>query len=566
MGNKRNSKPQSAEGHSTARHLAIVKARNKRIILLTVSLCLLLILAAGIITGLHLLTRQPKDDGLILDNVIVGGVNIGGMTTEDAANAIRLSIEPKLTNQSMIVRLDSDALELKPETTGIELDVEALVDAAFAYGRTGTNAEQNLARAQAKTKEYNIALLPYLRLDFSAIRSAVDNFCAGYSVEMVEPSVTITGERPTYKVNGNNSSATHQILTITMGTPETYLDAADLYYEILDAYSLCTLEFRYEMPVAEEPDKPSAQKIFDTYCTPAVDAILDTKTYEVTDEVYGYGFNVYTLQQRIDTANYGEVLEITLGFLLPDITAKDLTGGLFEDTLVSYTASSIDSSTNRNKNLAIACNAINGLVIKSGETFDLNAVLGPRSADYGYLSAPTFSGSETNIIGGGIDQVASALYYCALRADLAIVNHSFHRYAVEYTPLGTDAAMSNTENLMFTNTTSAPIRILAEATGGKVKITFLGTEDKAYLLDIESVTIAQTVPNITYQSMENDNVYGYEDGDVIQSGLTGYTVETYLCKYNAKTGELISRELLGTVTYESRDIVIIKIESSENMS
>ena len=79
MGNQSNSKPQSAGGRDAARHLAIVKARNKRIILLTVSLCLLLVLAAGIITGLHLLTRQPKDDGLILDNVIVGGVNIGGI-------------------------------------------------------------------------------------------------------------------------------------------------------------------------------------------------------------------------------------------------------------------------------------------------------------------------------------------------------------------------------------------------------------------------------------------------------------------------------------------------------
>jgi vancomycin resistance protein YoaR len=178
----------------------------------------------------------------------------------------------------------------------------------------------------------------------------------------------------------------------------------------------------------------------------------------------------------------------------------------------------------------------------------------------GYASAPTYTGSTSNIVGGGVSQTASALYYCALRAGLQIDEQHFHRYAMTYTPMGTDAFISNTENLVFTNTTSAPIRILAEATGGSVKITFLGTEDKEYLLDIESVTVTQYMPEIIYQSMPKDNVYGYKDGNVIQSGLTGYLVETYLCKYDPVTGLLVSRELLSTVSYEKRDIIIIKIE------
>ena len=563
MGRQPNKQAQSAANRDTARHLALVKARNKRIVLLTLSLCLLLVLLAGISTGLYLLTNQPDDDGRILDNVIVGGINIGGLTKEDAANAIRLSIEPVLTTKSMIVRLDNDALELTPKMTGIMLDVEELVEAAYTYGRTGTKLEQNLARTQAKHKEHNIALLPYLRLNLSGIRGAVEEFCGGYSVSMVEPTVSIEGQRPTYKVNGNNNSVVHQVLTITMGSPESYLDANDLYYKILDAYSLFQMEFRYALPVVVEPEKPDAQEIFDTYCISPVDAILDPKTYAVTDEIYGYGFNVYMLQQRIDMADYGETLELTLDFLMPDITAEALAGGLFEDLLVSYTAICNDTTANRNKNLAAACAAINGLVIKPGASFDLNEALGPRTVERGYHSAPTYIGSTTNTIGGGVDQVASALYYCALRADLTIEEHSHHRYAMTYTPMGTDAAMSNSENLVFTNTTSAPIRILATATGGNVKITLLGTEEKDYLLDIEYSIISETPPNTVYQPMEKNNVYGYKDGNVIQTGLTGYVVETYICKYDRKSGELISRELINTITYESRDIIIIKIENAD---
>ena len=562
MGNSSNPKSQNASRRAAARHLAIVKARNRRIILLTVCLCLCLVLITGIVTGLYLLLRKPADDGKILNNVLIGGISVGGMTKEDAESVISLSIEPVLTQQSMIIRLDNDSLELSPELTGIALDVEDLVEAAYAYGRTGSRAEQNLTRAKAETQTYTIALLPYLRLNLSNIRSAVEDFCSHYSVEMVDPVVSIDGQRPTYNPNGN-SFVVHQTLTITMGYPESYLDPNALYYEILDAYSLFQMELIYEVPVLVEPAIPNAEAIFDAYCISPVDATIDSKTFEVTEEVYGYGFNVYTLQRLIDRADYGETIEITLDFLMPDITAADLSGNLFQDLLVSYTATSTGSSTNRNKNLATACKTLNGLVLKAGESLDLNEVLGPRTSERKYYSAPTYIGSATSVIGGGIDQIASALYYCALRADLQIVEHTHHRYAVSYTPMGTDAAMTNSENLVFTNTTSAPIRILAEANGGNVKITFLGTEDKDYLLDIESVVVSQTMPETMYQPMHKDNVYGYKNGDVIQTGLVGYVVETYLCKYDPVSGLLVSRELLHTVSYETRDIIIIRIENEE---
>lgn len=563
MATQPNNRTRHNAGRDTARHLAIVNARNKRIMILTISLSLLVILVAGAITGIYLLAQNQEVDDKILDNVIVGGVNIGGMTKEEAMNAISLSVEPVITGQSMVIRLDNDTLELSPELTGIMLDVEDLVDAAYNYGRTGTKLEQHAAKAQAQSKSYNIALLPYLRLNLSKIRSTVENFCDSYSVEMVHPVISINGQRPSYEVGGDNTSAVHQTLTITMGSPESNLEPDDLYYAILDAYSLMQMEIQYAVPVLVEPEKPDAQKIFDMYCTSPVDAIIDPKTFNVTPEVYGYGFNVQMLQRQIDQAAYGQTLQISLDFLLPDITAENLAGGLFQDLLVSYTATGNGSNANRNKNLAASCAAINGLVIKVGETFDLNEVLGPRTVERGYFSAPAYTGSTSNIVGGGINQTASALYYCALRAGLQIDEHAFHRYAMTYTPMGTDAAMSNQENLVFTNTTSAPIRILAEATGGNVKITFMGTEDKEYLLDIESSIISQTQPVMIYQSMQKDNVYGYKDGNVIQTGLVGYTVEVYLCKYDPLTGELVSRELLHSVSYEKRDIIVIKIENAE---
>lgn len=564
MGNEETSRSQSVAGRTASRHLTIVRARQRRIALMAVSLCLCVVLVAAVATGIFLLLRKPTDNGRILENVTVGGINIGGMTPDDARYALQLTIGADITNKDMMVALEYDTLVISAEEARIRLDIDALVEAAYSYGRTGSTLQQNLTRAQSKNRGYAIALLPYMEMDLEYIRDTVDRFCAGYTTDMVHPTVTLNGLRPQYQ--GAGAAVVHQTMTITMGSPKSALDPTALYYEILDAYSLYDLEFDYELPILVEPPKPTAQEIFDEYCVYPQDATIDNKTFAVTPEVYGYGFNVELLQRLLDRAGYRETVEITLDFILPDITASDLSGGLFKDTLAVYTSHCNDgTNANRDKNLQLSCEAINGYVLKVGETLDFDQLLGPRTTNRGYRSAPTYSGSTTSTVGGGISQTASALYYCALLAGLQIDEHHFHRYAVPYTPLGTDASITyGSESLVFTNNTSAPIRIVAEANGSTVKITFQGTEDKQFLYSLESETIEQTAPNTIYQSMTKDNAFDYRDGQVLQVGLTGYIVETYLCKYDPETGALVSRELLSQVSYEKRDQIVVRIESGDN--
>lgn len=566
--------------YNAARHLFIVKARNKRITSIVISLCVCLVLVACIATAAYLLLRAPADDGTILDNVIVGGVNIGGMTPEDAENVIRLTVEPGITTQNMVIRLDNDTLTLTPQATGISLDVDALVEAAYSYGRTGSNAAQNLARAAAQSKEYHIALLPYLTLDLEYIYSTVEDFCAGYRTELTQPTVQIIGERPVYvppvteepeqtpdgEPPAETTPIVHQTLVITMGTPKSDLRPSELYYAILDGYSLFNMQLTYAPPVLVEPETPNAQEIFDAHCAYPVDAAIDNKTFAITDEVYGYGFYVDVVQRQIDRAAYGETLEITLEFLMPDITAEALSKDLFQDVLATYTSTCGDAyNANRDKNLKQACASINGYVIKVGESFDFNQILGMLTKARGYASAPTYSGSTTSTMGGGVSQVSSALYYCALLSELQIDEHHCHRYAMAYTPLGTDSAVTyGSENLIFTNNTTAPIRIVAEANGSTVTITLYGTETHNYRTEIRYAVLETHAPITIYQSMSPDNVYGYKDGQVIQTGLTGSTVQVYLDKYSPRTGLLMSSTLIEENTYEKRDEKIIRIETGQD--
>ena len=550
---------------ATARRLTIIKARNKRISLIAVGLCLCVVILAGIITGVHfLLQHTPEKDDKILPNVYVGGINIGGLTQEDARNVIQLSLIPILTQEDMVVNLPNDTLRLSPADTGISLDVETLVNVAFSYGRSGSKLEQRILRAQAETRDHHISLLPYLMLDLEYVQDAVEEFCNAYQTELIHPTVALQGERPVYGASGN-TPVVHQTLVVTMGSPESELSPDAIYNMILDGYSLMQMAQEYEAPIAVEPERPDAQTIFDQLCQLPQDATIDNNTFDITPEIYGYGFNVENLQRQIDRAEYGQVIQVTLDFLLPDITVKALNTNLFKDTLASYVSKCTDgTNSNRDKNLQLSCAAINGYILKVGESFDFDDILGPRTKNKGYREAPTYSGSTTSIVGGGINQTASALYYCALQAGLTINERHAHRYAVTYTPMGTDASITyGSESLVFTNNTSAPIRIIATAQGSTVSITFMGTEDRDYTLKLETVVKETFAPSTVYQYMVKDNAFGYVDGQVTQTSQTGYAIEIYLCKYDKKTNQLVERVLLEEARYEARDRIVIKIESGE---
>lgn len=560
-----------------ARQLALAR----RIIFLVLGLCVVIAAFVGVQKLKDALFAEPEDDGLILPNVYVAGVNIGGLAPTDARSALQLALSDSYATDDLVVTLPGDSLTLSPANTGAQLDVNAAVEEAYNYGRTGTPAENAKTREEAETKVYTVALLPYLDLDLNYIYSTVETFCDGYSIEMTQPTVELQGTRPEYphepedwneEENGpyvpDFSSIAHQTLVITMGTPDFILEPQALYNCILDAYSLHKMEVSYEAPTLTEPDKIDLVAVFEEFCTLPVDAEMDDKTFAVTDEIYGYGFDIDAVTALLENAQYGQQLSIKLDFLTPDITAEALAGDLFKVVLAEYTSSCSDAfNADRDTNLRLACEALNGYVIKAGETFSFNTAVGPCTTNRGYKTAPSFSGSTASVLGGGISQIASALYCCALRADLVVTERACHAFAVDYTDLGQDAYVSyGNENLCFVNTTTQPIRIVAQAEGSTVTIQLLGTPNEGmnYYVGLESVIFATYAPNTIYQPMSEDNQQGYVDGYVLQSGITGYDIGTYLCKYNLETGELISRVIIASDHYEKRDVIIVRIEGTEN--
>ena len=127
-------------------------------------------------------------------------------------------------------------------------------------------------------------------------------------------------------------------------------------------------------------------------------------------------------------------------------------------------------------------------------------------------------------------------------------------------PYGMDATVDwKGPDFKFSNNTNYPIRIDAEADGGAVTITLVGTDEKDYYIEMEYEVWGTTA----WEEKEEETDDKDKDGKTKISPYTGYTVQTYKVKYNKETDEQISREKEAYSVYAKRDKVVYKYKGEE---
>ena len=141
----------TAAGVSKSRSASRAKTRK----VLLISLCsVAVVLLIAVIIGVWFFLGWPTDDGLILNNVTVAGINLGGMTKEQASDALHRATDSTFTRQDMVVELPDTNLSFSPAETGAQLDVDAVIQAAYDYGRKGTYEEREQAK-ESSLSHYN---------------------------------------------------------------------------------------------------------------------------------------------------------------------------------------------------------------------------------------------------------------------------------------------------------------------------------------------------------------------------------------------------------------------------
>ena len=103
----------------------------------------------------------------------------------------------------------------------------------------------------------------------------------------------------------------------------------------------------------------------------------------------------------------------------------------------------------------------------------------------------------------------------------------------------------------------------AEVSGGYVRIKILGTEERSHYVMLDYDITKTSEPKTEKKEFEFKNAEGYKDGEVIQEGITGYTVKTYKVKYDSATNEKLSRDYVATTEYKTVDKIIAKVLPEE---
>jgi vancomycin resistance protein YoaR len=102
----------------------------------------------------------------------------------------------------------------------------------------------------------------------------------------------------------------------------------------------------------------------------------------------------------------------------------------------------------------------------------MNVALGKRTTARGFVPAPMISGGRlVNSVGGGISQVATALYNAAFFAGLKLEKHTPHSFYISRYPMGREATISwGGPELIFRNNWSSPVRMRLSTTADAVTV------------------------------------------------------------------------------------------------
>jgi vancomycin resistance protein YoaR len=135
----------------------------------------------------------------------------------------------------------------------------------------------------------------------------------------------------------------------------------------------------------------------------------------------------------------------------------------------------------RGKNIDVAAQKIDGLVLSPGELVSFNDVVGERSEDNGFAKSwEIFKGEMVEGVGGGTCQVASTFYATLFFGGLDVVERLPHSRPSAYIPMGLDATVVYPiVDLKVRNPYDFPVVIRAKTEGSKLKMQLFGAEKPA---------------------------------------------------------------------------------------
>ena len=279
-----------------------------------------------------------------------------------------------------------------------------------------------------------------------------------------------------------------------------------------------------------------------------------TKEFTITPEETGMTIDIDAAVDKVkelfDNKEYTGSVVVPSIVKEPEVTTEKLKANF---GLRGEHTTKASNNANRNTNLSQACKKINGTILKPGETFSFNKVVGKRTREAGFKEATVILGGQYEQgLGGGVCQVSGTLYDAVLKSDLKIVERHPHAWPSDYVLEGLDATVDyGTLDFKFKNDTDYQIIVLMwfDSSKREVHAQIYGKR----FPDEQTIALrSEVVSTSGYGKTE------YVENKTMEAGKTktvreahqGKTVKTFKI-WKDKDGKEIKREAITTTTYSA---------------
>lgn len=502
---------------------------NKNTKVIKIGILLLLILFISVIFSILNIGNDK-----IIKGVKIGNVDVSDLSMEEATNKVNTYYKEKTLSDINVEYKEMQEI-INIEQLNPSIDIDKIVKEAMLIGKSGNIIKDN----------YQILFTLVFKNNLK------------YNVKLDEKEINKKIEELNSKLPGALQKTNYYIedenLIIIKGKKGIEINKEEFIKKINE--TIKKEEKRFEIPVENSvPEEIDIEKIYKEIYKEAKNAYIEENPTQVHAQVNGVDFAISLEQAKQIISEEKEEYVIPLKITIPEITLDDLSKEAFPQILGTFTTTYSASNKNRETNLKLSSEKINGTIIMPEEIFSYNKIVGERTIAKGYKEAAVYSGGKViNGIGGGICQLSSTLYNAVVYANLEIVSRSNHMFLTSYVTAGRDATVSwGTLDFSFKNTRKYPIKVVSIVKNGLVTVEIQGLkEEKEYEVVIEN-KVTEVIPyQVKY--VKDDKL---EEGEtqIVQYGANGAKSITYkVLKYN---GNVVSREILSTDTYSALERII----------
>ena len=469
--------------------------------------------------------------GRILPNVSIAGVDVSGLTPEEAS---RLLSQKITTPKTLVLKTDTDEYTIDLSNIDLHYDTERTAYSAYNLVRTGNFLYDTGARVESLWKKRHLGIL--LNYDANKLDETVSVLAGQIAIEPVYPAISYKGKEIALTESQNGKEVDIDKLKADIGNALSHLETDPLIVETKTINTSLSpdeaknfkeraesivgksleLTFEYQSFIYKDKDIFPLLNPKGGYNNEAINTLIGNIAVNIErapqNPLFAFqpdqgGTKVSEFAPakpgvKVDSEKTAEVIkaklaelesnedkstsgQVAVNLTEPDVTT-DKVNNLGINELIGRGKSTFRGSiSSRVYNVNLAATRLNGILIKPGEVFSFNNALGDVDKLTGYKEAYVIKDGKTVLgDGGGVCQVSTTLFRAALDAGLPIIERRAHAYRVGYYEQdsypGMDATVySPTTDLKFKNDTPASILIQAYPNTKNLTLVFelYGTSD-----------------------------------------------------------------------------------------